>query len=1160
MYRFSNCWKAASVVRGVRMSRYSTNCRGAQQLHNAHTTHARLCTHSVQSHTHTPRMAFSDNTKKRPSFNVNLPQTEFPQRANAAVREIQLQDKLTCELYDWQQNRSPTVCIEQRDMKEYLIFLLFLPFLYVCITLDISYFLCSSSSFLVAGCSVPSSPPPLLTFLSLLQIGDFTLHDGPPYANGRLHMGHALNKVLKDIINRYKMLRGFRVHYKPGWDCHGLPIEMKVLETMTNRMTENIPEKQANNTRESHVSTDDVRASMSVPELRAHARSFAEEAIIDQRESFLRWGVMGEWNHPYVTMQPKYEAEQIRVFWHMVQHGLISRGHKPVYWSPSSRTALAEAELEYRDDHRSNSIYVGFHVTSMSNALLQHLQSSITTDTHVNLDSVYAAIWTTTPWTIPANVATSYNPEFEYCLVQFSGAKHAGRSHIVAHSRVEDIENELSTDDAPCTATVFSTFSGSLLSGSSYTHPLYPAQTGAFLPGDHVTLETGTGLVHTAPAHGLEDFDVCKKFEQPMVSIVDESGCYTDDVALEELAGKFILTDGNKMVMEMLEAKHAMLHKSAITHRYPYDWRTKQPVIFRATKQWFARLDSIRQNALSALEDVQMIPETGRARLSAMIAGRSEWCISRQRHWGVPIPVFYHCETHEPLLTEQTIQHVADLFAKHGSDCWWTLAERELLPDDIDASMYYRGQDTLDVWFDSGVSWSAVLPPEQRPSDVVLEGSDQHRGWFQSSLLTSVAVKQQAPYRAIITHGFILDRNGHKMSKSLGNVVEPDDIIAGITPQQRKARKQAQKKKGMPKGKQTDALSGVAYGADVMRLWIGGADYSRDVMLGGSVVEKSSQSLRRLRNTCRYTLGCLADFDPALHHVQYDSLPLIDKYMLHRTAAFVESVTTAYDQYRFSHVVAELSTFVSNDLSSFYFEISKDRLYVDAPDSPRRRACQTVMLEILKTLSKTCAPILCYTMEDMYQHVPAAARSSFFEYSEEPTAQQTATRNSSTIFASGWPKLPGSWSNQQVNDTVVSLKQIRGIAYRAVELARAEKHLSTALEAQIVINIETTTNRDNHLGAAAYMADLLRSVQEEPVTLSDMLICSQARVVSKSELAELNNVFIVRDKVDTPHGAIECAVAVLRADVGDKCPRCWMIRELTHVSGLCQRCDSAETA
>ncbi|MGB7059003.1 MAG: isoleucine--tRNA ligase [Geitlerinemataceae cyanobacterium] len=856
---------------------------------------------------------------------VNLPQTRFDMRANASKREPEIQKF-------WAENR----IFEKLSQEN------------------------------------PGEP--------------FILHDGPPYANGSLHVGHALNKILKDIINRYQLLQGRKVRYVPGWDCHGLPIELKVLQTLKS----------------------EERQALTPLTLRQKAREFALKTVDEQRESFKRYGVWGDWENPYLTLTPEYEAAQIGVFGEMVLKGYIYRGLKPVHWSPSSQTALAEAELEYPEGHTSPSIYVAFPVVSTEatqNQLIEYLPF------------LHVAIWTTTPWTLPANLAVSVNPELTYAVVEtgvdFESA--TGKFLLVAAEAVERLAATWGTE-----LTVLTTISGKDLEHCTYRHPLFDRTGEIVIGGDYVTTESGTGLVHTAPGHGLEDYQVGLRYDLPILSPVDDKGNFTEEAG--QFAGLNVLKDANDAIIQALQEGGSLLKREPYPHKYPYDWRTKKPTIFRATEQWFASVEGFRDAALEAISQVQWIPAQGQNRITAMVQERSDWCISRQRSWGVPIPVFYDEETGEPLLNEETITHIQAIIAEKGSDAWWELSVEELLPESYrqNGRTYRKGTDTMDVWFDSGSSWAAVA--QQRnlgyPVDVYLEGSDQHRGWFQSSLLTSVAAKGIAPYKTVLTHGFTLDEKGYKMSKSLGNVVDPAVVING--------------------GK--NAKQEPAYGADVLRLWVSSVDYSADVPIGQTILKQMSDVYRKIRNTARFLLGNLHDFDPAEHAVFYEEMPELDRYMLHRMTEVFADVTEAFDTYQFFRFFQTVQNFCVVDLSNFYLDIAKDRLYISAGDAPRRRSCQTVLAIALENLARSIAPVLCHMAEDIWQNIPY----------ETPCE---------SVFQAGWVQVGDYWKQPELATKWETLRFYRAEVNKVMEKARADKAIGSSLDAKILLYVSDPEKR-----------------------------------------------------------------------------------------------------
>ncbi len=814
----------------------------------------------------------------------------------------------------------------------------------------------------------------------------FALHDGPPYANGALHMGHALNKTLKDIINRYQLLKGRKVRYVPGWDCHGLPIELKVIQDMQ-------PEERKN---------------LSPLELRQKAAEFAQKTVAEQKLGFQRMGVWAEWDKPYLTLQPEYEAAQIGVFGQMVLKGYIYRGLKPVHWSPSSKTALAEAELEYPEGHVSRSIFAGFkvnHVTDAARAILEPFQ-----------DDLAVAIWTTTPWTIPANLAVAVNPDLSYAIVevsatednQYTGCKYA----IVAAELVAGLAAKLNLN-----MTTRSVIQGAELEHCTYKHPLYDRTSPIIIGGDYITTESGTGLVHTAPGHGQEDYISGQKYGLAILAPVDGDGNFTEEAG-ELFKGANVLGDGNELVIQALMREHSLIKEEAYPHKYPYDWRTKKPTIFRATEQWFASVKGFKEEALKAISAVEWIPAQGENRIRPMVAERSDWCISRQRNWGVPIPVFYDSETNEALLTAESISHVQSIFREHGSDAWYSMSVEELLPESHrqNGRSYRLGTDTMDVWFDSGSSWAAVAQQRDNlvyPVDMYLEGSDQHRGWFQSSLLTSVANNGIAPFKTVLTHGFVLDEKGRKMSKSLGNIIDPMVIMDG------------------GKNPQKDP----AYGADVVRLWVSSVDYSNDVLIGSTVLKQLSDASRKIRNTARFLLGNIHDFDPAKDAIPYAELPELDRYMLHRMSEVLTEITESFDRYQFFKFFQIIQNFCIVDLSNFYLDIAKDRLYISAPTSFRRRSCQTVLTIILENLTRAIAPVLCHMAEDIWQYLPY------------PTPYKS-------VFESGWVKLDPQWLQPDLALTWDKIRDLRTDVNKVMEQARTDKSIGSSLEAKVLLQIE----------------------------------------------------------------------------------------------------------
>lgn len=902
----------------------------------------------------------------------------------------------------------------------------------------------------------------------------FVLHDGPPYANGSLHMGHALNKVLKDVINKYHLLRGRKVRYVPGWDCHGLPIELKVLQALKS----------------------DERKALTPLKLRQKAKEFALKTVDQQRQDCKRYGVWGDWEHPYLTLKPEYEAAQIGVFGQMVLKGYIYRGLKPVHWSPSSKTALAEAELEYPEGHTSRSLYAAFEVKQLSPALMMGL------DSFMGTGELGVAIWTTTPWTIPANLAVSVNPELIYAVVEV-GENAPGRFKylIVAKDLVDRLADVLGT-----TLTVQATLVGKTLEHTTYQHPLFDRRSEIVIGGDYVTTEAGTGLVHTAPGHGQDDYLVGQRYGLPVFAPVDDDGNFTDEAGV--FAGLNVLGDGNTAVIKALREARSLLKEEPYVHKYPYDWRTKKPTIFRATEQWFASVEGFREKALEAIAAVRWIPAQGENRITPMVAERSDWCISRQRSWGVPIPVFYDDATGEPLLTQETIAYVQAIVAEKGSDAWWELPVEELLPEPYRSNghRYRKGTDTMDVWFDSGSSWAAVAeqrPELKYPADMYLEGSDQHRGWFQSSLLTSVAVNGHAPYKTVLTHGFVLDEQGYKMSKSLGNVVDPMTVING-----------GKNQKEEP-----------PYGADVLRLWVSSVDYSSDMRLGKTVLKQMSDVYRKIRNTARFLLGNLHDFDPAKNAVPYEQLPELDRYLLHRITEVFSEVTDAFDSFQFFRFFQTVLNFCVVDLSNFYLDSAKDRLYISAENSPRRRSCQTVLAIALENLAKAIAPVLSHMAEDIWQALPY------------PTPHQS-------VFQAGWVTSDERWHAPELAAKWQTLAQTRDEVNKVLEQARADKAIGSSLEAKLLLY--TADAQLKQTLQALNPADSLRGNGVDE--LRYLFLTSQVELLDSPE--RLDGL-----KYSAQTNAL--TIGVVDAD-GKKCDRCWNYS--THIGEsaehplLCERC------
>ncbi|KAA8548941.1 hypothetical protein F0562_000625 [Nyssa sinensis] len=931
--------------------------------------------------------------------------------------------------------------------------------------------------------------------------GSFILHDGPPYANGDLHMGHALNKILKDIINRYKLLQNCKVHYVPGWDCHGLPIELKVLQSLD----------------------QNARKELTPLKLRAKAAKFAKATVKTQMASFKRYGVWADWDHPYLTLDPEYEAAQIEVFGQMAFQGYIYRGRKPVHWSPSSRTALAEAELEYPEGHVSKSVYAIFRLVSApptSGGLLEEF-----------FPNLCLAIWTTTPWTIPANAAVAVNAKLQYAIVEVhSLLEDVSTSSGDGKKRLGNVLKEqkkpfliLASDLVPTLEAKWGmklvmkkTLLGSDLENCRYIHPLDDRECPVVTGGDYITTESGTGLVHTAPGHGQEDYVTGMKYGLTVLSPVDDDGKFTEEAG--QFSGLDVLGDGNVAVIEYLDEHLSMIMVEPYKHKYPYDWRTKKPTIFRATEQWFASVEGFRKAAMHAISQVTWIPSQAENRISAMTSSRSDWCISRQRTWGVPIPVFYHVESKEPLMSEETIDHIKSIISQKGSDAWWYMTVEELLPDKYrdKASDYEKGTDTMDVWFDSGSSWAAVLEKRNGldcPADLYLEGTDQHRGWFQSSLLTSIATKGKAPYSGVITHGFVLDEKGLKMSKSLGNVVDPSTVIEG--------------------GKNPGEAP--SYGADVLRLWVSSVDYSGDVMIGPQVLRQMSDIYRKLRGTLRFLLANLHDWK-AEYAVPYSDLPMIDQHALFQLENVVQSIRESYENYQFFKIFQIIQRFVIIDLSNFYFDAAKDRLYVGGTTSFTRRSCQTVLAAHLLSIVRVIAPILPHLAEDVWQYLP-------FQYTTEDGSV------AKFVFESRWPAINERWLGFPMEEIGFwgKILELRTEVNKVLEVARTRKLIGSSLDAKVYLH-----TLDDDL--AARLTEMC-SAKNDADTLHRIFITSQVEIVSSLENERIENIPYTGEYLTGEKSRVW--IGVSRAD-GSKCERCWnysrQVGSFMEHPTLCSRC------
>lgn len=898
----------------------------------------------------------------------------------------------------------------------------------------------------------------------------FVLHDGPPYlSSDKIHIGTALNKVLKDIILKYKSLSGYYTPYVPGYDGHGLPIENAVVKNIKGG-----------------------RASLTPFELRQKCREFAQKNLKGQEAEFKRLGVWGNWEDPYLTIKPDFEAEQIRVFGEMYKKGYVEKGLKPVYWCAACETALAEAEVEYAD-HTSTSIYVRFkfeeEAVKKLKEILRFAQDDSRHSESLSKESkVYAVVWTTTPWTIPSNLAISLHPKFEYTFFEVVNGG-ANDIYMIAKELLGSFLKDVGWEESDIK--VLGSCYGEDLELLNTKHPLYDRNSTIIL-GEHVTTDAGTGAVHTAPGHGLEDYEVCVKYKIPVFSPLDDRGVWTKEIP--DLEG-IPYYKGNSIIIERLEQKGALLAKSDIQHSYPHCWRCKKPVIYRATPQWFVKVDKFREKTLEEIKKVKWIPASGETRISNMIEGRSDWCISRQRAWGVPIPVFYCKDCGEVIVTEETIKHVATVFDKESSDAWVKYSEKDLLPKGFTcpkckSENFQKENDIMDVWFDSGVTWQAVVEKRSdelghTPVDMYLEGSDQHRGWFQSSLLTSVATQERAPYKEVLTHGFVLDGEGRKMSKSLGNVVAPQEIIK-------------------------------TYGADVLRLWAASVDYRNDIKIGQNAISQLVEIFKKTRNTVRFLLGNLYDFNPEKDYVQYSDLKNLDKFALHKLNQLVKQVTEAFENYEFYKYFQHLQNFAAIDLSAFYLDIVKDRLYTAGKKSLSRRACQTVLFEISQALVRILTPVMPHQAEDIWQNVVEYQKGGL-----------------ESILLADWPKFNPRWDNIALEEEFSKILKAREIVTKAIEPLRADKKVGSSLEVAVYVK------------APADCIEVLKSNEDE---LANIFITSQAFLVENIPQEVLNE-----------YSEDNFTVWVTKAH-GEKCERCWKYRTLGKNVGhetICSECFEA---
>jgi len=878
----------------------------------------------------------------------------------------------------------------------------------------------------------------------------YTLHDGPPYANGHIHMGHALNKILKDMIVKYKSMKGFYTRYIPGWDCHGLPIELQVDKKLGSKKRE-----------------------MDLVEFRRRCREYASRFVEIQKEEFKRLGVFGEWDKPYLTMNYGYEGSIIREFGRFVERKGVYKGKKPIHWCASCRTALAEAEVEYAEED-SPSIYVRFPAKDEIADRIPALAGR----------RVSVAIWTTTPWTLPANMAVALHPDFTYAAVETSHDE----ALILAEDLVQRCMDLFGVEEYR----ILATFPGQDLEGVHLLHP-FEERDSLVVLGDHVTLEQGTGCVHTAPGHGEDDYHVGLKYGLPVYTPVDDRGCFTEEAG--SFAGLFVFK-ANRVINEELRQKGMLLAEKTVRHSYPHCWRCKKPIIFRATEQWFISMEAgnLRGRMKKAIEEkVTWIPPWGRNRIQAMVENRPDWCISRQRSWGVPIPIFVCEQCGEYLMDPEAVFHIADLMDREGADIWFSREAPALLPPgtrcgQCGGALFRKEKDILDVWFDSGVSHTAVIRQIEGlsyPADLYLEGSDQHRGWFQSALLTALGTGKEPPFRMVLTHGFVVDGEGKKMSKSVGNVIAPNQVI--------------QKS-----------------GAEVLRLWVAAEDYRDDIKISDEILKRMVEAYRKIRNTARFLLGNLFDFDPETDSVPRDRMPEIDRWALHRLQKLVETVDSAFDSFSFHTIYHSLYNFCTVDLSARYLDILKDRLYVLHPDSEARRSAQTVLFEVVSVLARIMAPILSFTAEEIWTAIPGGNREE-------------------SVHLASFPEPDPGDLDDELGNRWEEIFQIRAEASRVLEEARREQGIGLSLNAALDLYL-----------SEEWLEKMKR--YQDRLSLSEILLVSSVALYSMGQAPE-----DARVAEEVPGVKIR-----VRPAEGKKCERCWNIRvdvgEDPRHPDVCGRC------
>lgn len=939
----------------------------------------------------------------------------------------------------------------------------------------------------------------------------FTLHDGPPYANGDLHIGHALNKILKDIICRVQARRG-RVDWVPGWDCHGLPIELKALE------------EQGKKPGVCTVNADPMS-------IRNAARTLAAKTVEKQKSSFREWAIMADWDNAWTTMDKEFEIDQLHVFREMVKKGLIYRRFKPVYWSPSSRTALAEAELEYREDHKSTAAFIKYPIVNCSEALKEKL--------NVDTKSLSAVIWTTTPWTLPANRAVAFHEDIKYNVVHSAAHGYI----ILAASRVDEMRSYCNEDFEPLVS-----IQGSELIGMTYESPVFDSKTSPrpLLHGNFVTEVSGSGLVHLAPGHGMEDYELCLKHGIPAYAPVDDEGCFTDGI--ESLSGLEVLTSGNESVLKLLNGHGCLIARHDYKHKYPYDWRSKQPVIVRATAQWFANVEDIQESALEALDLVDFIPASSKTRLQTFVKSRSEWCISRQRSWGVPVPALYNIDTNEALLTETSVSHILEVIKKRGIDAWWTDSglDPEWTPPSLrngqGESLYRRGRDTMDVWFDSGTSWTQMQAPSMHRrtiADCYVEGTDQHRGWFQSSLLTHVAYQQgttrtdpqndphlssaphSAPYKSLITHGFTLDRDGRKMSKSVGNVVSPQEIMQGtlLPPTRKKIN-----------GKWTELRDGM--GPDALRLWVASCDYTTDVRVSQITLQAINNNLSKYRVTFKLLLGILNDFDPSTCSSFSGQASSVHQIALLQLLEAVSSVEKHYRSMNFNRAVAVINGYINTNLSSFYFESIKDAAYCGTIQE--RAQVQATLYCIFTELQQMLLPVTPLLIEEVWDYTPKLIK----DYDPTPPAKRISEDQS--------PLFKQAISNGPSKSEICLLMGVLAAVKSGQEAARNDKKMGDSLQSYVSLEIESKV-------VAQYSAlDILSRFHKD---LEALFVVSHVTIFEAGRPSGLEKAGWAYHRLCKIQGQT-VRVHVHEPELA-KCNRCWRYKAPLGVpqeDALCQRC------